>query len=335
MEELAKKNIAQAVLCVQKSDLAKWCEKHEVPFFTYRKLFSVNPLVAMHLRWICRRLKISHVHVHDSHAHTYAVLAASLFRNPASIIVHRRVDFPIGENWLSLWKYNHASVQKIICVSHFVKKIITPKLKNPAVAHVIHDGIDLEGKEVKRSSLTSHFSPLKIGNVAAIAPHKDYFTFVKTAERLLENGVDAKFLIIGGDGGEEVAVRNMIAKKGLSDHIEMLGFRADVLELLAGLDLLLFTSKTEGLGSSLLDAMALGVPIVATEAGGVPEIVKHEETGLLAPVGDADELARLVIRILENDELRGQLTKNAQSWVQSFSKNKMSERTLEVYRGDW
>lgn len=320
------------MLCVSNSDLAAWCKKHEVPYFTYRKLFSLNPLVAMHIRWICRRLKISHVHVHDSHSHTFAVLAASLFRNRVPLIVHRRVDFPIGGNRLSRWKYNHKSVKKIICVSRFVKDLIVAKLKKSAVAVVVHDGIDL-GKTVARTpGPAAQASPLKIGNVAAIAPHKDYFTFVRTAQKLLENGLDARFFIIGGDGGEEVAVRNLIAEEGLSDQIEMMGFRKDVLRQLASLDLLLFTSKTEGLGSSLLDAMATGVPIVATRAGGIPEIVEHEETGLLAPVGDVEELAKQVERLLNDRVLCDRLRENAKERVISFSKEKMAERTLAVYR---
>lgn len=312
--------------------MAKWCKENNIPYFTYRKLFSINPVVGMHIRWICQRLKISHVHVHDSHSHTFAVLAASLFGNRVPIIIHRRVDFPIGQSKLSLWKYNHKKVGAIICVSNFVRELIIPKLKNPDLAKVVHDGVDLKkNKKVKHSKKSAH-AKLRIGNVAAIAPHKDYFTFVRTAENLLNDDLDAHFLIIGGDGGEEVAVRNLIAERGLSEDIEMMGFRKDVLKLLSNLDLLLFTSKTEGLGSTLLDAMCLGVPIVATEAGGIPEIIDHEKTGLLAPVGDAEKLAAQVQRILNDNELRKDILSNSKKKVIGFSKKNMAKETLKIYQ---
>ena len=336
VEGLAKKNILQAVLCPYGSAMEKWCAENKIPYFTYRKIFSLNPIVAMHIRWICRRLKITHLHAHDSHSHGFAVLSASLFWNPLPIIVHRRVDFPIGQNFLSRWKYNHPAVRKIICVSHFIKNLVSPVLENPGRAVVVHSGVDIEATHHLGAERTSriHFgthSPLIIGNIAAIAPHKDYFTFVRTAEILLSDGLSAKFQIIGGDGGEEVAVRNMIAEKKLTASIEMMGFRNDVPQLLSQMSLLLFTSKTEGLGTSLLDAMAAGVSIVATRTGGIPEMIEHEVTGLLAPVGDADELAKQVRRMLSDTALRENILANAKEKVKQFSKEKMAENIMANY----
>ena len=304
---------------------------HDIPFFPFRKIFSTNPVAAMHIRWICRRLKISHIHTHDSHALTFAVMAATFFGNQVPIIVHRRVDFPIGSHFLSNWKYNHKAIQNIICVSDFVREVLGHGLKNREKCVTIHDGIDLNSIVPHANTQADRPSYL-IGNIAAIAPHKDYFTFVRTAEKLLSDGFSAKFQIIGGDGGEEVAIRNLIAEKELSDNFELLGFRDDVLDLLSRLDVLLFTSKTEGLGSTLLDAMAAGVPIVATEAGGIPEIVEHEKTGLLAPVGDAEGLAEQIKRMLSNVDLRENILANAAEKVRAYSKEKMAEQILEIYK---
>ena len=330
VDELAKKKISQAVLCIHGSAMAKWCRQHDLPFFTYRKIFSLNPVVAMHIRWICRRLKITHVHVHDSHAHTFSVLAASWLGNRASIIVHRRVDFPVGGNFFSKWKYNHPAISRIICVSGFVKRLIQPVLRHPEKVQVVHDGIDLESMP-PQPTFADCAPPYKIGNIAAIAPHKDYFTFVRTAEILLRNGLPAQFLIIGGDGGERAAVEAFIAQKKLSENVKLLGFRKDVPELIGQLDLLLFTSKTEGLGSTILDAFAAGLPVVATRAGGIPEVVENEVTGLLAPVGDAAALAWQVRRMLEDAELREHILANAKVKVRQFSKQKMAERVLACY----
>lgn len=338
VEELREMGTSQAVFCSRGSAMEKWCQQNGVQSFTFRKTFSVNPVTAWKLAKICRRHNFNRLHAHDSHSHTAAVLAASWFGCKVPLIVHRRVDFPIGGNFLSKWKYNHPSVHRIICVSHFVKNLITPALHNPEKVTVVHDGIDLtlfskNSKPKSQNSLPAGVQGklVTIGNVAAIAPHKDYFTFVRTAEVLIQGGLKAKFLIIGGDGGEEAAIRDFIAEKKLGEHVQMLGFRTDVLELLSQLDLLLFTSKTEGLGSSLLDAFAAGTPVVATKAGGIPEIVEHEVTGLLAPVGDANTLAKQVIRMLNDDALRERILANAKEKVKSISKRKMAEKTIVNY----
>jgi len=101
--------------------------------------------------------------------------------------------------------------------------------------------------------------------------------------------------------------------------------------LLPEFDLFLFTSKTEGLGSSILDAYACEVPVVTTNAGGIPEIVKHNVTGLLASPGDAQALAAECLRVISDKELRNLLVKNASELVLGFSKEVMGNSTFLVY----
>ena len=336
-EELAKKGVWQQVCCVAGSAMEKHCLEKGIPHLTFHKFFSSNPLVAWREARICRRQKITHVHAHDSHAHTFAAMAASLFGNAVPIVVSRRVDFPVGGHFLSRWKYNHRAVAKIVCVSACIKELMAPALRDPGKLVVVHSGIDLEKIEPGENAglLRTEFSISKneflIANIAALAPHKDLPTFVKTAEILEEEGFPARFILIGGDGGEEQNIRRMIQEKGLEAHVLLTGFRDDVLQILPQIDLLLFTSKTEGLGTSLLDAFASGVPVVATSAGGIPEIVEHGRTGMLAPPGDAAALARQVKELLTHPALRDELVGNAKERVRLFTKEKMAEKMISVY----
>ncbi len=263
-------------------------------------------------------------------------MAVAIFGVKASVVVHRRVDFPIKNNFLSQWKYNHRSIKAIICVSHFIKKIIEPSLKNPNLLHTIHSGIELHGNpEPLKTGLREEFNIREghfiIINLAALAPHKDYFTFVNTAAILLERGLPAKFLLIGGEGGEWEAIDHFIQKKGLKNDLVMTGHRSDVPGILAQADLLLFTSKTEGLGGATLDALKAGVPVVATAAGGVPEIIEDGVTGFLATVGDANKLADQVWKILNDKDLQLEFASNGKKKVLQFSKEKTAEETLKVY----
>jgi len=337
LETLALKGHQQWVLCVKGSKMEAYCIKNEIPHYHYKKIASVNPLIGKKIDLLVATLKIELVHLHDSHSHTYACIAASLFKMKVPVILSRRVDFPIRRNPLSKWKYNHPSIKKIICVSNFIQKIMLPDIKDPSKLTVIHSGVDLKRfKDSRKTSLRREFKIPRdktiVANVASIAPHKDYFTFVNTAAIILKNHSDVHFFIIGGDGGEEEDIKTLIAQKGLEKKITLTGFREDITDILPTIDVLLLTSKTEGLGTSLLDAQLCEVPIVTTSAGGIPEIIKHEENGLLAPPGNPAKLAVQLERLIISNSHRKTLSQNAKESVKSFSKEAMTEQTLLVYK---
>jgi glycosyltransferase involved in cell wall biosynthesis len=167
--------------------------------------------------------------------------------------------------------------------------------------------------------------------VAALTLEKDHLTFVDTAARVLASGFDARFIAIG-DGRLRDEIARRVRQRGLEGRVVLAGFRADIAAILPELDLLLFTSRQEGLGSSLLEAFACRVPVVATAAGGIPEIVVDGETGLLAPVGDAAALAERVRRVLGDPALRATLVEGGVRRLEDFGVDRMAERTLAVYR---
>lgn len=337
LEELQKYEVEQHVFCVEKTPLAVWCEKNKISYFAYKKKSSISTKVAEKIAAFCYIKKIDLIHVHDSHSHTYAFMSVVLNWNKADIVISRRVDFPIRRSFFSSWKYNHSSIKKIICVSEGVKSVLFPAIKDKGMLNVIYDGIDIERFVFEQSNiLHREFNIPKekkiIANIAAIANHKDYFTFVNTAKNLISKGLDVVFFIIGDDDGEEAIIKKYVHQQNLSSHIIFTGFRTDIPQILPEVDVLLFTSKEEGLGTTILDAFACKVPVVATAAGGIPEIITNEKTGLLAPVGDAQTLAHYVEKILADRNLREQLIENAWQKVKYFSKENMAKKTLEVYQ---
>jgi L-malate glycosyltransferase len=171
-----------------------------------------------------------------------------------------------------------------------------------------------------------------IGNVSALAPHKDYLTFICTAEKLLKINPNLHFVIIG-EGSERSIIEKEIKIRNLSGKISLTGFKTNVPELLKELDVLLLTSKTEGLGTSILDAFASGLPVVATKAGGIPEIVEHRVNGLLAETGDAQALADMVESMLRENNFRKSLADNAYVRVRDFDYKVTAAKILEVYKG--
>tara|TARA_Y100000589_G_scaffold29326_1_gene24473 strand:- start:41575 stop:42672 length:1098 start_codon:yes stop_codon:yes gene_type:complete len=334
-EELEQKGITQYILCRKNSAMAKRGKSKGWNIIECRKTIAVDPFFARKVKSVCKQKQIDIVHAHDSHAHSSAVISASLFANTTPIVVSRRVDFAISRT--SIKKYNHKNIKRIICVSEAVKKLTEPDIKNKSVLKTIHSGIDLSKfslTEKKTEKLRKEYNipddiPL-IGNVAAIAPHKDYFTFINTAEELIKRNLEAKFFIIG-TGPLEEEIKKYCAQKQLDKHIIFTGFRTDIKEILPELTVFLITSETEGLGTSIIDAFACKVPVVATRAGGIPEIVKHEKSGLLADVKDAGELANQIERILSGNLDKKKIIEGQQRILQNFSKSVTAEKTLLEY----
>ena len=335
VSELAAKQVRQVVLCSAGSAMESWCKKSSVTHFTAKKHSSLDISYARKIRQLCNDHKIALVHTHDSHAHTFAVMAAML-GNEAKIIVSRRVDFPVSSGPFSRYKYNHSRIARILCVSDKIRLLTLPAVKDPLKVITVHSGIDFSRFRGKTATGILHRefqlpdNAVIIGNVAALAPHKDYATFVKTAVLLHPRLPDAFYFIIG-EGDERRAIESLIAEHNMSGRIIMTGFRDDIPDILPELDVMLVTSETEGLGTSILDAFACSVPVVATVAGGIPEIVKHEQTGLLAVVGDTPGLAEQVMRLLHDASLRSSVVAGAHHHLQEFTRGATASKTLTEY----
>lgn len=332
--ELGKKGMQSVYGVRHGSAFEKYCRENGLDFISLPFSGEWDIITASAIKKICHGKDIDLIHAHSAHSLTSALMAA-LLGNLPPIVVSRRVDFPIRKNFLSRYKYNYKKVRKIICVSNCIAEIIKPEIIHAERIITIYDGIEIGRFEhADRTALRKEFniSPNEkiIGNVAALAPHKDYFTFLNTA-KLLSEKMQCRFVIIG-EGELKQQLQARINELNLQQLVIMTGFRNDVENLLTGFDVLLFTSSTEGLGSSVLDAMAAGVPVVATATGGIPEIIQHGKTGLLAPVNDAVTLAAEVINIINDKGLREDLIKEAKDRVLYFSKEIMAEKTAHVYK---
>lgn len=336
IDELLDKEVEIIVAGRPDSAFEKYCRKNKITFFPIAMKNSTDIKSGIQLNKLCLRLKIDILHAHSSRSHAIAWLAY-LLGNKTPLVVSRRVDFTLKNNLLSRHKYNIPTLKKIACVSDAIKKIVQPNLRHPENCVTIHSGINLEKFEGFRDSnyLRKTYSIDNnitiIGNTSAIAPHKDYFTFVDTAKCLIENFNKKVHFFIIGTGPLEAEIKAYISKNKMNDFITMTGFLDNIHEVLPSLDIFFISSETEGLGTSIIDAFASKVPVVATSAGGIPELVKHEKTGLLAPVGDVELLACLINKLISDTSLKDTLINNALELSQQFSKKVMGESYYQLY----
>ena len=335
-EQLLEMGIESIVACREHSVMHHYFKNHGLPYqtFPFESAYDVKTILA--IRQFIRAEKIEILHMHTAKGHTLAVLAGILgVKIP--MVLSRRVDFPVKDNWFSRYKYNYPNIRKILCVSDAIRKMLEPDINNPDKLLTIHSGVDPSKYKMRFYSnyLKKKYGlPAEskiIGNTSALADHKDYFTFVNTAQHVLSNYEDVYFFIVG-EGPLEPEIREYIVQKNLNEKIIMTGFLSNIIEVLDSFDIFLFTSKTEGLGTSVLDALGMGIPVVATKAGGVPEMISHNENGLLAEVKDANQLSLHLKNLLRNPELGKKLAASGRQTIHSFSTEQVAKKTLEVYR---
>ena len=286
---------------------------------------------------LLKRLQPDIVHAHDPHAVAMAAVALSMSTQPRKppLVAARRVDFRLGRNALSRWKYRQVNL--FICSSEAIRRMVLADGVPPARAVTVHEGVDLERvhaapvARLHEELWLPHGSPV-VGNVAALVPHKGQRYLVQAVPQILREQPDVR-IVIAGEGELREALQHQIAQHHLEKHVILAGFRPDVLSLHKAFDLFVMSSVTEGLGTSLLDAMACGRPIVATSAGGIPEVVADGETGILVPPRDHAALAEAIIRLLADTGLREGMGAAGLARVRrQFSAEVMGQNTLRAYQ---
>ena len=164
-----------------------------------------------------------------------------------------------------------------------------------------------------------------------MTPQKDPETWLAVASRLAAARPDVRFVWVWG-GEQEQHVRQRARELGLEGRLDFAGYREDARQLLGAFDVFLLTSRFEGLPYTPIEALASGTPVVATDVVGTRDVVRHGETGLLAPPGDVDALAGRVARLLDDGRLAGRLAGAGRADVRKrFSLQAMVTRTAALY----
>lgn len=266
-------------------------------------------------------------HAHDAHALTLAGLAATVSRSP--FVVTRRVVFPIRRT--GFW----ARAGRVIAISAAVRRVLERDGIPSTRIVTVHSGINVEQvRNTRAGAIRAELglpdsTPLAV-SVGALEDSKDHATLIDAAAALRFRQ-PALHWVIAGDGALRSRLEGLIARLGLEDRVHLPGRLIEPLRLIATADVFVMSSKEEGLGTSVLDAMALGVPIAATTGGGIPEML-NGGGGLLSEPGDAPALAASVDRLLRDSALREGVRRAATARVAEFSDAAMANGVLSVYR---
>ena len=291
---------------------------------------ELDLLAAWQLGTWLRREGVDILHMHEPHAHSIGLLAGMVAPRVRKV-VSRRVDFRPDRNVFSRYKYTMHGV-RYLAVSEAVRKVMLDCGIAADAVHTVYSGVDL--RRIDAVQETSHEFPVGsrvIGTVGHLSGHKGHRYLLKAMRDVLQIERKARLVIVGegklhGELGAEAAAL------GLGDTVSFAGFRHDVLALIRGFEIFVFPSTQEALGTSILDAMALRKPVVATRVGGIPESVQDNVTGLLVPPGDPRALAEALCTILRKPE-RGRLLGDAgrRRVEKCFTADRTGAATLRIY----
>lgn len=318
------------------SAMESYCMGKNLPFYPLSMHGELDVLAGYRIACLCRKHGYNVLHLHSAHALATGLWAKMFFKQ-LHLIAVRRVDFHIKKNWFSRFKYTTSMLDRIICISHGIKEVLLKDGIDKEKLVTIHSGVDL-GKFDDvivsgdfRKTLGIPDEHLIVGTVAAIAGHKDYPNLLHAAKKLIDNHDNVTFCAVG-DGPDEAAIHDLASELGLGGRFVFTGFRRDVGSFLKIFDIFVLASYLEGLGTSILDAQALGLPVVACRTGGIPEIVFDQENGYLVPPRDSDALAEAISDLIYHPEKRQDLGGRARQTVQAFSIERTVEGNIELYK---
>lgn len=339
---LKEKGIKQLVVGQPGSEMELRCAAFQIPFLSLAMRAEVDFIAARRLAGLARDYRI--LHAHTARAHGLGLLAmwmGNLTRAGVRFIVSRRVDFPAAPNFWSRKKYQSPLVHRYVAISKNVERILIADGIGADRISVAYSGVDVDRSPESAAGLKREFSLprrcIVLGNVAALVPHKDQATLLHAAATLkrlcLDRGIRRSWrLFIVGDGELFASLLALRDGLGLQEDVVFTGFRQDVGAFLSVFDVFVMSSREEGLGTVVLDAMSQGLPVVATAGGGIPEMVVAGRGGWLSPVGDAAALAGALLQAIEDPARRKRYGEFNRRRARKFSFAETGRRNLEIYR---
>ena len=330
--EFQKMGHKVTVVSPPKSILSEKIKPFSIPHYPVKMKADGDLPAMIKLALFLRRKKFDVVHSNHSRAHSIA-LAASAIAGVAAYVVTRRVMFPLRRHPFSKLKYKSKRIDAYIAVSENIKKILADYGIPPKKIRVIPDACNIDFvKTGKPGKLRKEFSIPEenfiITTVANYSYRRGHQYLLLAAKKIKKEMKNATFFIAGS--GTET-LKDFCKKQNISDFVILAGFRKDVPDILASSDCFVLPTLSEGMGGCLLEAMAAGVPVVATDVGGIPDIIKDGFNGFLVQPRNPDAIARAVIKIARDAELRRKFSEKGKKFVQNFSIENSAKKIIALY----
>ncbi|MBN1627856.1 MAG: glycosyltransferase family 4 protein [Deltaproteobacteria bacterium] len=332
LKGLKERGVKNTLVCPRESEIGIESRDsaliHEIPFASE---IDLSFLLRLYLLMNSERPDIIHIHSRRG-ADLWGGLAARLAKIPA--IITRRVDNP--ESALAA-RFKYSMYRHVVTISEGIQKVLIAEGLKPEKITLIHSAVDLDRYKTSGDMEWFHrefglsAENMAIGTVAQFIPRKGHRYIIESVPKILERFPGARFLFFG-QGPLKNELQAFCRKTGIDNRVYFAGFRTDLEKILPCLDILLHPASMEGLGVSLLQAAASGVPIIGARTGGIPEVVNHGVNGYLIEPADTQAIVDSVVSLLQDPEKRRRLGMAGRQKVEtSFSISTMVEAYLTLY----
>jgi len=331
---LDREGVENTLVCPEGSAIAEAARENVKTLYSVPMKGDLDLLFIPRLLGIIRKENPDIIHLHSRRgADILGGIAGKL--SGTRCILTRRVDNPENRLWA---KVKYRLYQRVITISEGIQEILIDEGIPSGKITCVRSAVDVNRYKAPcdrawfRGEFALEENTLACGVAAQFIDRKGHRYLLEAIPGILREQPDARFLLFG-KGPSEEELRSMCSDLGIGEKVIFAGFRDDLDRIIGCLDLLIHPALMEGLGVSLLQAAAAGVPIVGTSVGGIPEVITDGVSGYLIPKEDPDAIARASIKLLNKPDMAREMGLAGQRIVRKrFSIRAMVEGNLSVYR---
>jgi glycosyltransferase involved in cell wall biosynthesis len=321
------------LVTVKGSALGKRAQARRVKVHSVPR-YGTRAAAALKIFNLTRNRAFDLVHANEAHAVTAAWLAGA--HRQAAFIISRRVGYPLGKSRLAMDRYLAAT--RIVAISEWVVERLVESGAPKEKISVVYEGVELptlptdemRGRARRRWKIPKEATLL--GSVGVLSPDKGHELLIRALAQLRAEFPECR-LLLAGDGPSRPQLEALAKELGVAEMVIFAGFVTDIDFVYQALDVFLFPSSFEGLGTSLLAAMSYEIPSVSFQCCAFGEIIENEKSGLLVEPGNVGEIAQAVSRLLRDEEFARSLGQAGRARIaDKFSSTRMVEEMSEVYR---
>ncbi len=310
------------------SPLFNWALERGFPAYGYRFLSVYDPFFINRLRKDLFREKPDAVHFHSGHAHTAGYLAIPE-GSPIKKLLTRRVPFILKNDPFTKKKYS--ALDMSVAISAYIKTMLERRMPVNKIAF-IRSAVSFPERPVRKAipeGVEQEQFKIAVASALKIGRDKDFRTLFSAMKILHDPRIT---MMVFGCGPDEKKIKKMAEDLGVSKDIVFAGFKDDMFPYLKGADIFVHSVFNEALGTSIIEAMFCGLPVIASAAGGIPEVVHNGENGFLFEPGNASMLADMIIHLKNDEVLRKEISERNRKAGEDFSSERMVRSYLELYR---
>jgi glycosyltransferase involved in cell wall biosynthesis len=328
LEYLSRWGHANHLLCHPDGPLAREARKIGIEIHPLRLRNDLDIRPVLPVRRLIRGASYDIVHFHTKRAHAFSLWLGSSPRGLKRVVT-RRMDYPMRKIWYDRYLYNRR-VDGVVAISERIAALLIVGGVKKEKLRVIHSGVDPEPfKNIPIAR--DDRSAAVIGTAAVLEERKGLRFLLEAAAELKHQGLRLTYRI-AGDGSEREKLERLAETLGVREEVAFLGFVSDMPAFLSSIDIFVLPSLFEGLGVAALEAMAAARPVIASDVGGLSELVADGETGLLAAPGDSPALARAISRMVSEPERIRAMGENARARVEKyFTMEQMAKKNESYY----